>query len=156
VRQVRRSGQRIFRLRVVVRPVVRMAPIVGAFGKQFDDQLAVDQRLAARPQHAQHFAPWHARRTACRPVDKHQVRQVVGQVQMRPRTLLRKDSFPQQPLLIGELAQVVDPIGSRQLNVDQQLVSVRQIVRPRLRPTTGQDDADAALDAGFPQCGEVL
>ena len=57
LRQVRQAGHAVGRLRVVVRPVVGVAPLVGPLGKRLDDLLVAQDRLALGVQHAEQLGP---------------------------------------------------------------------------------------------------
>ena len=77
LRQVRRPGQLVGRLRVVVGAVVGVAPGVDPLGGRLDDLLAAEHGLSLGMQHAQHLvasrhASWPTptrtrRRPDCRP-----------------------------------------------------------------------------------------
>ena len=49
------ANKLVARLRIVVRPVIRMAPFVVSLGDRFDDPSRTDDRDALRPEHSQQF-----------------------------------------------------------------------------------------------------
>ncbi|MCZ7636611.1 MAG: hypothetical protein M5U12_11650 [Verrucomicrobia bacterium] len=95
LRQVRRSRELILRCRVVVGPVIRMAPVVHARGERLGKHPAAEEGLALRAQHAEEFGLGRTVRALAHHHDG--VGEVVGEVQPMGRARFDKDAAAVKP-----------------------------------------------------------
>ena len=124
LREVRRPGELVFGLGIVVRAVVGMAPIVQTVGDRLDEDRRSDESFAQRPQNAEQLFFGHALLGFA--ADCHDVGQVVCQMDAGIITLPDVDTAVQQPRRVGGTAGGFHVVLVGELYVNHQLAGLRQ------------------------------
>ena len=118
LRQIRRAGQAVTRLRVVVRAVVEVAPVVRAGGGGLGPDVSADDALPARPKHTKDLGLRHVGRIAH---GDQAVGDVVGELDSFQVALGDIDAFPVQSGVVGRLAGGCHVRAATQLQEHDQL-----------------------------------
>ncbi|HUU20821.1 MAG TPA: hypothetical protein VMW72_26995 [Sedimentisphaerales bacterium] len=121
LRQVWCSDEAIMRERVVVRTMIRMAPVVHAVGDGLDQLSLPKQRTTLRSQDAKRLC---FGQLACAAQCDEGVRHVVGQVKMAQIPLVDLQTGRIEPGCFNRPAGAIDVFGAGQLHIDQQVAFV--------------------------------